>query len=171
MCSVYEKIGLGKSVNWWRLCSRRANERGNPDFYSSNQKQDSILLYINEQVRFSRIQGFSKPRKPHVCIPSRAMYNEPSALEQRNAHLDTSSLCIYFLATPWEHSSSVLRNKTKARHDEWTQCSNKNSWVLKEVKILEHKRSQQSQRAIRGPKLFERLQDLNVLFLPKAERF
>lgn len=53
------------------------------------------------------------------------MDREPSILEKRNAHLDTSSLCIYFLATPWGCSSNVVRNKTKAWHDEWIKCSNK----------------------------------------------
>lgn len=143
--------------NWtWQVCklmkslfSNSERERENSDYNISNHKRDSIPLHINEQVGFSHIPGLSK--LSHVCIPSCAMDRELSTLEQRNAHLDTSSRCIYFLATPWDGSTNVLRNKTKAWYGDmsqvlqqtetWDLWVSKDSWqallILSKTKALQ----------------------------------
>lgn len=60
-----------------------------------------------------------------------------------------------------KEKSDLIHEPTKKK-DLTKKTTNKNK-----TKPLEHKQSQHGQR----PKLFRRLRDLNVLFLPKAERF
>lgn len=62
---------------------------------------------------------------------------------------------------------SEIKQKPDVNEPSAQTNRNNDFWVLKEAKTLAHKWSQQSQR----PKLFKRLQYLNILFLPKAERF